>query len=243
MTQRVEQQPGWVVHRRPWRESSLLVECFSRDFGRVALVAKGARAARSSWRGVAEPFLPLNVSWTRRGEMGTVTGLDSRGGRRSLTGRALYCGLYVNELLLRLLERDDPHQAVFGAYETVLSGLAAGDEPAALLLRRFELALLTDMGVAPDLGFDAAGGAPIRADGLYHLEPETGLLPADRSGRNVYRGAAVLALEAGRTEDRELAREMRELMRVLIDHQLGGRPLASRRLLAGFRSPNTGEEP
>lgn len=230
---RVEQQPGWVVHRRPWRESSLLVEFFAREYGRIGLVARGARSARSAWRGLAEPFVPLVASWSRRGEMGTLTSLESAGPRRVLTGRALWCGLYVNELLLRLLQRDDPHPDVFDACDIVLGGLADGDEPQSMLLRRFELALLQGMGVAPDFGFDAAAGEAIEADGLYHLQPEVGFVPVDRPGPGVFGGTAIRSIAAGSTDDRETAREMRELMRLLIDHQLAGRELASRRLLAG----------
>jgi DNA repair protein RecO (recombination protein O) len=230
---RTELQPGWIIHRRPWRESSLLIEFFSREHGRVGLVAKGARAARSAWRGLAEPFVPLTASWTRRGEMGTLVALEPAGTRRVLAGRALWCGLYVNELLLRLLERDDPHPEVFDACDIVLAGLAAGEEAQSLLLRRFERALLEGMGVAPDFRFDAGTGEPIRPDGLYHLQPELGFVPVARPGAGVFGGAAILALEAGATDDRDTAREMREIMRQLIDRQLGGRELGSRRLLAG----------
>lgn len=165
--------------------------------------------------------------------MGTLTDLEQAGPARALRGRALWCGLYVNELLLRLLERDDPHPEVYDACGRVLTGLADADQPQSLLLRRFELALLTGMGVAPDFGFDAASGEPIVADGLYHLQPDVGFLAVDRPGADVYRGEVVQAVSRGFTSERDTAREMRELMRSLIDHQLGGRPLASRRLLAG----------
>ncbi|MEE4302727.1 MAG: DNA repair protein RecO [Wenzhouxiangella sp.] len=237
---RVEHQPGWVVHRRPWRETSLLIEFFSREHGRIGLVAKGARSARSPWRGLAEPFVPLSASWSRRGEMGTLTGLEPAGDRHVLAGRALWCGLYVNELLLRLLERDDPHPTVFDACEAVFSGLAGGEEPQSLLLRRFELALLGGMGVAPDFEFDAAGGDAIRPAGLYHLQPEVGFVPVERSGAGVFHGSAIRALAAGSTDQRETAREMRELMRTLIDHHLAGRELASRRLLSGAKGTTKG---
>lgn len=237
---RAEQQPGWVVHRRPWRESSLLIEFFAREYGRVGLVAKGARSARSAWRGLTEPFTPLVASWSRRGEMGTLTGLESNGPRQVLSGRALWCGLYVNELLLRLLERDDPHPEVFDACGRVFDGLARGEVPQSLLLRRFERALLEGMGVAPDFAFDAASGEAISPEGLYHLQPEAGFVPVERPGRGVFRGSAVRALALGETDDRETAREMRELMRMLIDHHLAGRELASRRLLSGSITRKTG---
>ena len=237
---RVEQQPGWIIHRRPWRESSLLIEFFAREHGRVGLVAKGARSARSAWRGLTEPFTPLVASWSRRGEMGTLTALESNGPRQALSGRALWCGLYVNELLLRLLERDDSHPGVFDACGAVFDGLARGAEPQSLLLRRFERAMLEGMGVAPDFEFDAASGEVISPEGLYHLQPEEGFVPVERPGPGVFRGSAARALQSGRTDDRETAREMRELMRLLIDHHLGGRELASRRLLSGSSTRKTG---
>jgi len=237
---RIEQQAGWVVHRRPWRESSLLIEFFAREHGRIGLVAKGARSARSAWRGLAEPFMPLVASWSRRGEMGTLTALEPSGPRCELSGRALWCGLYVNELLLRLLERDDPHPEVFDACGVVLGGLAVGDEPQSLLLRRFELALLRAMGVAPDFRFDAATGEAIAPDGLYHLQPEAGFVPVDRPGTDVFQGSVIQALEVGVTDNRETALQMRELMRLLIDYHLAGRELASRRLLAGAGNGKTG---
>lgn len=252
---RIDQQPGWVLHRRPWRESSLIIELFSRDHGRVALIARAARSARSPWRGLAEPFAPLSVSWARRGELGTLSGLETSGPRCELSGRSLYCGLYVNELLMRLIERDDPHDGLFDAYERALTGLVDQQEPAALLLRRFELELLTAMGVAPDFNVDALSSKPIRPEGRYHLQPETGLVAVDRPGPaapatsppHVFSGHAIQALAAGVSADRQTAREMRELMRVLIDHQLGGRPLASRRLLLSLprgssEKPPSGEQ-
>jgi len=239
---RVEQCPGWVIHRRPWRESSLLIELFTRDYGRVGLVAKGARGARSPWRGLAEPFVPLVASWSRRGELGTLTQLETAGSRCALTGRALWCGLYVNELLLRLLERDDPHPRAFDACAGVFQALASGSETQSLLLRRFEITLLTDMGVAPEFGLDAASGQAVVAGQLYHLQPEVGFVAVGRPGADVFRGEAILALKAGWTDDRDTARAMRELMRRLIDHQLDGRQLNSRRLLAGARGLNTGDK-
>lgn len=233
---RIEPQAGWIVHRRPWRESSLLIEFFAREYGRVGLVARAARSARSGWRGLAEPFIPLQAGWSRRGEMGTLTALEPAGARHALSGRALYCGLYANELLLRLLGRDDPHPEVFDAYSVLLAGLNEQLMAQSMLLRRFELALLTGMGVAPDLDADALSGEPIDSGGRYHLKPEVGFVAADPPGSGGWHGASIRALARGFTENRDEAREMREIMRTLIDQQLGGRELASRRLLAGTRA-------
>jgi DNA repair protein RecO (recombination protein O) len=226
---RVEQQSGWVLHRRPWRESSLILEVFCREHGRLGLVAKGARAARSPWRGLAEPFAPLSISWSRRGELGTLTELEADGARLHLPGRALWCGLYANELLLTLTGRDEALPELFDAYAQVLAGLACSVDHG-FLLRRFELALLTSLGVVPDLDHDAVNGDPIVSDGLYHLRPEAGLVPVAAAGRQVFSGRAVLALRAGQPPEPAVAREARALTRLLLDFQLDGRTLKTREL-------------
>ena len=230
----MEGQAGWVLHRRPWRESSLLVEFFSHEHGRVGLVARAARSARSPWRGLAEPFCPLVAAWTRRGEMGTLTDLESTDRRVPLTGRALWCGLYANELVMKLIARDDPVPEVFHAYGDLLTVLGSGASMAAAL-RRFEMRLLAGTGVAPDLEHDAASGEPIRAGNLYHLDPEAGFSPTERPGLSVYRGEVILALASGQLDDPGTSRSSRELTRQLIDHQLAGRRLETRRL---FENPS-----
>lgn len=235
---RVEGQPGWVLHRRPWGESSFLIEFFSRDHGRIGLVGKGARSARSQWRGLVEPFCPLSASWTRRGEMGTLIMLEPAGSRCVLEGRALWCGLYANELLIRLVARDDPAPPLFEAYSSLLPRLA---DPAdqARTLRRFELVLLESMGIAPDLASDADAGEPIRSDRLYHLDPDVGLVPVDRPARSVFRGSVIRGLLSDSLESAEDARMARSLTRILIEHQLDGRPLQTRRLLENHRGGQT----
>lgn len=236
---RVELQPGWIIHRRPWRESSLLIEYFSRTHGRIGLVARGARGTRSAWRGLAEPFIPLIASWSRRGELGTLTLLETTGPGLALRGRALWCGLYVNELLLRLIKREDAHPEVFDASQTALLALARDEAGQGSTLRAFEMQLLRGLGVAPDFERDAVSGQPIDAARRYYLEPEVGFLPAAGAGRETFSGQAIRALATGAAGERTLAREMRVLMRRLIDHQLAGRPLASRKLLAGLRRNTT----
>jgi DNA repair protein RecO (recombination protein O) len=234
---RFEQQDCWLLHRRPWRESSLILELFSREQGRLGLVAKGARGARSAWRGLTEPFIPLLADWTRRGELGTLTGLEPGGPRRVLAGRALWCGLYANELLLVLIGRDEPMPELFEAYAVLLQRLA-GSHDQAHALRRFELALLEALGVAPDLAHDAASGEPIVTEGLYHVRPETGLVPVAAPGRQVFSGQAVLALAEAEPPGPMLAREVRALTRLLLDFELDGRVLKTRELFRQGRRPS-----
>lgn len=232
---RCEQQSCWVLHRRPWRESSLIIELLSCEHGRLGVVAKGARGGRSPWRGLTEPFAPLAASWTRRGELGTLTGLESAGARAGLKGRALWCGLYANELLLALLGRDEAVPEIFDAYGRLLGDLSGGRDQAHAL-RRFEWQLLESLGVVPDLAHEALTAEPVVPQGLYHLVPETGLVAAAVPGRHVFSGRTALALLAETSPSADVAREARALMRLLLDFQLEGRPLKTRELFRQARN-------
>jgi len=229
---RVDLQPCWILHRRPWRESSLLIELFSREYGRLGLVAKGARRPSSQSRGLTEPFIPLRCSWTRRSELGTLTGLEADAGNVHLQGRALWCGLYLNELLMTLFGRDDPVPELFDVYAASLPALAEPGRQAEAL-RRAELAMLSVLGVLPDLTRCAGNDEPIVPDSLYAVAPETGLMAASSVGSGVIQGRTALYL-AGQDEtavDARMRREARLLTRCLIDHQLAGRTLKTRELL------------
>ena len=229
---RVDQQACWVLHRRPWRESSLLLEIYSREHGRLGLVARGARSPRSPWRGLSEPFIPLSCSWTRRSDLGTLTQLDAEGGRLALQGQALWCGLYVNELLLTLFGRDDPLPELFDVYASSLPALLdVGAQSSAL--RQIEMAMLSSLGVLPDLAHDAVRGEPILPEALYDVRPEVGLVEVRASGPGVVHGRAALFLagQAMEAPDALTRREARLLTRRLIDHQLDGRVLKTRELM------------
>ncbi|MGY6553217.1 MAG: DNA repair protein RecO [Wenzhouxiangella sp.] len=230
---RYEASSCWILHRRPWRESSLLIESFSREHGRVGLLARGLRSQSSPWRGLGEPFSPLRIAWTRRGELGTLTDIEAVGARLPLSGRALWCGLYANELLLSLVGRDEPVPGLADAYSDLLPRLA-GETSQGAALRRFEMAILQSLGVAPDLEREALSSEPIRPEGCYRLEPETGFLAAV-PGRGVYSGRAILALSERVEPGLEERRQARDILRVLIDHQLDGRVLKTRELFRSMR--------
>ncbi len=226
---RVDLHPGWVLHRRPWRESSLLIELLTPEFGRLALVARGARGARSPWRGLAEPFIPLQASWSRRGEMGTLTALEPIGDSTRLAGRSLWCGLYANELVIRLTARDDPSPELFTLYGRLMLQLTDPDG-LSVALRRFELGLLDLLGVMPDLSRDAGSGQAVAPERIYRFDPDLGAVPAtDRAGQ-VFEGQMLLDLAQGKIVDAEMAARARPLTRLLIDRQLGGQALNTRRL-------------
>ena len=143
-------EPAYILHSRQYRESSLLLEALSREHGRVGLVARGARGAKSRWRNMLQPFRPLLLSWTQRGELGTLTGADQVASPPALVGESLFCGLYANELMVRFLYRSDPHSGLFDVYRHLLTQLAA-EKPAQPLLRVFEKQLLQSAGFGMQL--------------------------------------------------------------------------------------------
>ena len=229
MKRRAEHEAGYVLHTYPYKESSLIVEVFTRRFGRVALLARGARRPRSAMRGVLLSFHPLRLGWSASAELGNLISAEWAGALQPLSGRGLMCGFYLSELVLRLLPRDDPHEALFDDYAGALARLSAGEAIAAVL-RGFEKRLLAGLGYAPLLERDAATGAPIDPAGRYFYEPDRGPVPA-RSGDRLISGRTLLdvaADEYGRPETRE---EARTLMRTLIAERLHGQVLHTRTVL------------
>ncbi len=219
---RIDQQPAFILHARPYRETSLLIEAFSRDFGRVGLVARGVRRERSRLpRGLLQPFQPLLLNWIARGELGSLTGAEAASRPLRLAGDVLFAAIYVNELVLRLSERNDPHDNAFAAYSQCL-GRLADDSGIAWSLRRFERDFLADLGYALALTH-TVDGQPLQAQGDYQYDPEAGASPwRDGSAWPRVCGAALLAL--GRDEcpaDEQLA-QLRRLFRTTIRHLVGG---------------------
>ena len=232
---RIDEQPGFVLHARAWRETSMLIEAFTRDHGRVCLVARGVRSAKSRFaRANLQPLQPLMLGWIARGELGTLTGAEQTGSRWTLSGDALIAGMYVNELVLRLSSRNDAHPAAFGAYTECLARLA--EEPdIAWTLRRFERDLLADLGYALLLTH-TPDGVPIEPGRTYAYIADTGPL-AWREGSHGTQigGGALLALDRDeRPADpalAELRRLMRAVIRDLVGSNLNAWTLSSRRLI------------
>lgn len=232
---------GFVLHRRSYGDTSLLLEVFTGEQGRAALVAKGARRAgrgRCAPAAVLQPFQPLWLSSSGRGEVRTLTRAEPAGAALALVGERLYCGFYVNELILRLLARGDPHEALFAFYQQALAALV--DREPELTLRRFELRLLEELGYAPDLIRDARM-APIVPERVYGYHPSTGLLPLPPQRGElggdvaaVVEGTALAALARGEPPAPEAMPALRGLMRAALAPHLGDKPLASRAL---FRRP------
>jgi DNA repair protein RecO (recombination protein O) len=233
---RIEQEPAYVLHCYPYKESSLIVEAFARHRGRVGLLARGARRARSSVRGLLLAFHPLRLSWSAGAELGTLSGVEWSGGHRALAGVALMCGFYVNELLLRLLPREDAHEMLYDAYGATLARLADGEDPAALL-RGFELRLLRELGYAPPLEHVAGSGARVEAGKRYVYAPERGPLELTEEGRQgladelTVSGQTLLDMSQDEFERPETREESRRLMRHLIGARLAGQALHTSAIL------------
>jgi len=231
MKKRAEHEPGYVLHTYPYKETSLIVELFTHRFGRVALLARGARRPRSAMRGVLLSFHPLRLNWSVSTELGNLISAEWAGALQPLAGQGLMCGFYLNELLLRLLPRDDPHEALFDVYASALKDLSEGTVHTAVL-RGFEKRLLAELGYAPLLERDAAS-RPIDPDALYVYEPERGPTPVNgaRTGALVVHGRTLLDLAADDYSSPESRDEARNLMRVLIGERLHGQVLHTRTVL------------
>ena len=232
---RLDQQPGFVLHAQAWRETSLLLDVFTREHGRMTLVARGVRGARGQpLRAALQALQPLHLSWSGRGEWPWLAGAEAVGPAFAPQGDALLGAFYVNELLLRLLPRGEPHPALFWRYAECLAALQDRSD-FVWELRRFERDLLAALGYRLVLDTDAAG-APIRPHAHYRYDPEQGALPAAASREERVSGAALLALGQDAAPDPAALRELRGLMRGVLRHHLGGRELRSWQVLADLGS-------
>lgn len=221
---------AYVLHTTPWKETSLIVEIFTQAEGRLALLAKGARRPRSAVRGVLRAFQPLELTWIGAQELRTLTHAEWQGWQALLEGEALYCGLYLNELLLKLLARDDPHPALFDAYGAALQALG-NTGASAIGLRRFELLLLKEIGYGLDLTREARSGEAVLADRLYTIDPVAGPVLASPSPNAVqFSGEALWAIAEDDWNDPQTVQTAKNLMRIVLQHHLGTHALKSRSL-------------
>lgn len=231
---RHDQEPGYVLHTYPFRETSLIVETFTRQYGRLPLVARGARRPRSPQRGVLLAFAPLELGWFGKHELRTLAKAEWLGGQPQLAGVPLICGLYLNELLLRLLPRDDPHEQLWDRYAATLLTLARHPETDQLSshLRSFEWALLRELGYAARLTH-AADDIPISAENHYNYLHDRGLVQVGRgSADNVsVSGQTLLDMQAENYQRAATRQESKSLLRHMLGPYLGEEPLHTRNLL------------
>ncbi len=240
--QRIQNEPAWLLHHRPFRDSSQILDILSLDQGRLAVVAKGSRGAKSKLRGILRPFLPLQLSWFIRSDLGTLTGAEMNGAPLSLSGDALLSGYYVNELILKLLHRHDPQPEIFSAYSRTIERLA-GSQDVAPYLRQFEIELLRILGYALNLDHDTETTEPLRPQQQYEYRVEQGLVPvSDRDGPMVFRGAEIDAIRNQQFADPAVLKNAGSLLRNVIAYHLDGKELKSRKVLKDMRNRKTGSK-
>ena len=231
---RVHLAPGYALHQRAFRDTSLIVELFTRDHGRLSTFARGARGQRGVRRGGTgrfaglQSFQRLLLSWHGRGEAPLLTGAESDGPLVPLPPEQWISGCYMNELLLKLTAQHDPQPALFALYERTLLELAAA-RSAEPVLRAFEKQLLEVLGFGVEFGFDAGSGEPVVDEARYRFDAGSGLYRADSSAPVTFSGRMLLALAVGEPlQGADALHEARTLMRLAIDHCLEGRPLRTR---------------
>jgi DNA repair protein RecO (recombination protein O) len=231
---RHEHERGYVLHTYPYSETSLIVETFTREHGRVPMVAKGAKRRNSTLRGALMQFQPVAFSWSGKNDLRSLTQAEWLGGLPMLSGSGLFCGFYLNELLLKLLARDDAHERLFDRYEEALRALGSlsGGAGEAQVLRGFERELLREIGYALNLTHEAVNDDPIDPDGRYVYHPERGarrLEPREHVDLELS-GRTLLELDSGSYSSAQTAGQAKLLMRYLLNFHLNGKALATRQI-------------
>lgn len=225
---RVELAPVFVLHHRPWRDTSRMLDILSRDHGRLTLFARGVRGPRSRTASLLQPFTPLLASWNGSGDAAQLTHVEAAAaGTAGLPAAAMLSGWYLNELLLKLTLRVDPQPAVFDLYAQALTRLRAGPAPAPAL-RAFERDLLELLGYGLELRREARGGAPLRTEAYYHFHADLGFVETPADADNAYAGRSLLALADDDLQEASVLEDARRLMRAALDHALEGRELRTR---------------
>ena len=243
MSRRVDYHPCIILHHRAWSETSLILDVFSLVHGRLSVMARGARSGRRGQAALLQPLRRLNLSWSGRSEMVTLTGAEAAGQPWRLEGGRLLSAFYLNELLLRLLHRHEPHAELYQAYADSLDRLAGSDDQERVL-RLFEKHLLRTLGYGLVLDHETRSGRPVRADQEYYYlfdhGPDTGKLDSGDAVR--ISGRTLLALHSEAHWDRDIARESKRLLCGIIDSHLDNRPLQSRKLYRAYMKNLTPQE-
>ncbi|MEO8402668.1 MAG: DNA repair protein RecO [Gammaproteobacteria bacterium] len=233
---RIPLQPAFILHHRSYRETSLLLDVFTEEYGRIGLVARGVRQSRSKWRGLLQPFVPLLVSFQGKTELMTLQNAEPQGIPIHLQNECLLSGFYLNELMVRLLQKHDPHPQLYTIYRHTLLELERA-ELQQKHLRLFEKNLLIEIGYGLQLQSTISDGKPLLADRFYRFYPESGFELANSSQNEpknwIFSGKSLLALRAEQLDDPESLQDAKRLMRLALGVLLGSEPLHSRKLFTG----------
>jgi DNA repair protein RecO (recombination protein O) len=233
---RIDLEPAYILHSRAYQETSQILEVFTAGYGRLGLIARGARRPKSSFRGVLNPFQPLHLSWSGKGELQTLRDVDLAGVASDLQGDPLLAAFYVNELLIKLLQRGDPHPELFGHYSSLIGAIAEG-EPLEQILRCFELQLLQEIGYALNLERDVLNHEPLEPELNYLFRVEDGAVLAGNVASDVtlYSGATLLAIGRMQFDDANQLREAKRLLRSVLNFHLGNKALQTRRVAKAMK--------
>ena len=236
LIQRIDMQPGFLLRATPYRESSQIIDVLTQDHGRVALVARGIRRPKSRWRSTLRPFQPLRVSWSGRGSLYTLTAAEPTSRSFRINGSTLMGGFYINELLLALMERGDSHPELFVHYAAALAELESV-ENMEIALRRFEVALLAEIGYALVVERDVVSEEPLDKSKYYEYVIDRGPILADHrdSGALVFSGAELIAIARCRFDEELYLKSAKKLLRAMLHFYLDGRPLRTRQVMAAMR--------
>lgn len=237
MSTRIELQPSYVLHTRPYRDTSLLVDVLTQSYGRVCLVVRGARKAKNSQRYLLQPLIPILLSWQGRSSLKTLTAIEAQDKSYGLEGLCLYSALYVNELLMYLLPQDDPAEMIYQYYQSLLSSLAETTTMVEPCLRIFELALLEALGYGIHFVDNSTGGQPLCADRNYFFILEHGFVDASHHSGVRYQpfsGRALLGIAQNDFSDPMTRQAAKILSRIALRPHLQGRKLKSRELFTSF---------
>jgi DNA repair protein RecO (recombination protein O) len=222
--------PAFILHSRPYRDTSVIAEFLTADAGRLSVVIRGARGSKPRHRGLLQPFVPALVAWAGRSELKSLRQIEFPSRPLTLTGEALITGMYINELLVRLVAKFEPVPKTFAAYALLMAQLEAGASEADL--RRFEIGLLSELGYGLTLARELRTGAAIAPDRHYRLEDGEGFMPAQEG----IPGAHLLAIAADDYEQTAVLISAREILRLALSHRLGDKPLHSRALMRRVRN-------
>ncbi len=230
---RVQDQAAFILHHFPYRDTSQIIELFSRDYGRVAVVSRGSRSTKSKLKGILQPFRAIQVSWSGKGELASLNRAEEMDFQMPLlTGNALPCGFYINEILMRLLHKHDVHEDIFDAYQSLLISLST-QKDLDIQLRLFEKQLLQQLGFEINLSRDANTQLPLQEEQQYFYYVEHGPVMVeaqDRTDHLMLSGKSLLAFDQNNLSDDFVRREIKSLMRMVIAYYLGNKPLKSREL-------------
>ena len=226
-SRRVALAPAYVLHHRPWRDTSRILDVFAREHGRLTLFARGVRGPRARLAPLLQPFQPLLLSWSGRGEAPYLSAAEASGDPRPMPAPRTMAAFYLNELLLKLTTRHDPLSSIFDDYHAALGQLKSPG-PVEPVLRIFEKRLLETLGYGVDLAAESASGRPVEAGAYYHFRATQGLALTVAEAPGAYAGDSLLRLAAEELGDGRALEDARRLLRAVLDHCLEGRELATR---------------